>query len=185
MNKKIKLPNRRSIRLKEYDYRQTGYYYITICSYKRRCIFGNIKDEKISLSSIGNIVKTTWEQTTKHFHFAMLNEFVVMSNHFHAIIYIEKQQPNLHLNKQPSTKLPPQSLATIIRSFKSAATRQSRSTQQQKELNIWQKNYYEHIVRNETDLNQIQQYILNNPLKWHLDSLNPNRSLTPLNAYDF
>ena len=176
------ITNRRSIRLKEYDYSQDGYYYVTICTRNRECWFGDIVNGEMKLSDIGKIVEQYWIEITKHFDNTLLDVFVMMPNHLHGIVVIEnsfKDRDRVNRCRGVACNAPtnvspkPKSLPTIIRSFKSAVTnwcnRHNFSYFQ------WQRNYYEHIIRNENELNKIQEYIINNPLQWGLDENNPNR----------
>lgn len=150
--------NRRSIRLKDYNYAQRGMYFITICSHNRTCIFGKIVDGCSKLSELGHIVERYWKSIPAIHNHIETDLFVIMPNHLHGIIYINGPQ-----------NVP---IGSILRTFKAQVTRTARSQLNIKSL--WQRNYYEHVIRDDVDYERIAQYILNNPLSWEIDSLNPN-----------
>jgi REP element-mobilizing transposase RayT len=189
--------HRRSIRLKVYDYTQQGAYFVTICTHQRNCLFGEIVDGEIKLNTNGEIARDSWLSIPRHFKNVELDEFVIMPNHLHGIIIIEssevagealanqdfsKQQnlsgqcfaPTVHTGetvKINGTK--PQSLAAITQNYKSVSTRQINRMNKAKGNVIWQRNYYEHIIRNEEALNNIREYIVNNSINWVKDQENP------------
>lgn len=167
-----KLSQRRSIRIPEYDYRQAGSYFVTICTFQQRCILGKIIHEKTRLTPIGHIVKRSWEQIPMHFKHVGLDQFVVMPNHFHGILELSDcDGPDIKACE--SGVVLANSLSSIIRSFKANVTREIHEQTNDQSVKIWQRNYYEHVIRNERSFKAIQEYIVNNPLKWELDSLNP------------
>jgi len=176
MDKTFEL-SRESIRLKEYDYASAGYYFITICACLGAILFGKIKDKETELSAIGGIVKDEWLKTEAVRQNVKLDWFVVMPNHFHGIVIIEDSRctalrvPTEERFGQPVAN----SIPTIIRSFKSAVTRRARVIAGNPNLTVWQRNYYEHVIRNERTLNLIRQYILDNPVNWDLDRENMHR----------
>jgi REP element-mobilizing transposase RayT len=161
---------RRSIRLPEYDYSKAGAYFITICSFNKELIFGKINDGKIILSEIGMIVKKHIEEIPKHFEDIFIDDYVIMPNHIHFIISIVGVQ-NFEPLQNEYQKIIPKSVGSIIRAFKASVTKWCKSNGYQSKL--WQRNYFEHIVRNEEDLFRIREYIQNNPLQWELDEENP------------
>ncbi len=163
--------NRRSIRLKEYDYSVPGEYFITICTKDRVHLFGNIDNDRMHESQLGKIVRDCWVEIPKHFPNVELDEFVVMPNHVHGIIginpvgvqYIEPL-PNRYQHIIPG------SVGSIIRSFKSAVTRWC--TKNGFKDFRWQRNYFEHIIRDDKSLDRIREYIASNPEQWHHDREN-------------
>ena len=168
--------HRCSIRLKEYDYSQDGYYYITICTKNMECLFGDVIDGKMKLSEIGEIVCKCWNEIPKHFDNVSLDEMVIMPNHFHGIIIIENDNVIGNVGAchgmplQRFAKPKSKSLSMIINHFKSAIKRWCNKNGF--EYFQWQRNYYEHVIRNEIELNKIREYITNNPLQWKLDKNN-------------
>ncbi len=171
--------HRRSIRLSGYDYSQAGYYFVTICCYHRQCLFGDIFDGVMQLNRYGAIVEKEWLRSSLIRQEIELDKYVVMPNHFHGIVTINPVGANgrsplqlLNPTKFPSMK--PKSLSSLMAGFKSAVTKQINLIRDTLGTKIWQRNYYEHIIRNERSLNNIRQYIINNPLSWDNDQLHPN-----------
>lgn len=190
--------HRKSIRLKGYDYSQAGLYFITICCQDRAHLFGEIEQGELILNKYGDIAIQEWTKTTQIRTNCQLHEFVIMPNHIHGIIEIIFQKEE-EKNEIGAFKSPSQTIGSIIRGFKIATIKKikdfiqekdshtgesqsapaesnllnSASTKKIKSLDfkIWQRNYYEHIIRNENDYNRISKYIINNPQKWENDKL--------------
>jgi putative transposase len=156
--------HRRSIRLKNYDYRQAGAYFITICTLDRECLFGEIRDGQNRLNQYGKLVEEAWNYLPNHFPSIELDSAVIMPNHFHGILLI--------LPARSETENRP-TLGNIIAYFKYQSTKQIDRIRQLPNQKIWQRNYYEHIVRTEETLEKLRRYIENNPQKWHEDGLHP------------
>lgn len=182
---------RRSIRLKGYDYTQAGAYFITLCTYERQCLFGEVVDGVMRLNQLGLIVREEWIKTALLRPRVVLDAFVVMPNHLHGIIVLNDicrgtrqraptvpRAPKTPVQQCPTTeqfgKPTSDSIPTIVRSFKSATTKRINALRATPGAPVWQRNYYEHIVRNEHDLERIRQYIAENPARWHLDRENPH-----------
>ncbi len=168
--------HRRSIRSKEYDYSQTGAYFITICAYNKECIFGEIIDGKMVLNELGKIAWNEWNKTALIRKNMKIDEYIVMPNHLHGVIIITddcrgtlQRAPTFERFSKPVSN----SMPTIIRLFKSTTTKQINKLRRTPGLPVWQRNYYEHIIRNEDELNQIREYTVNNLIKWALDKENP------------
>ena len=153
--------HRRSIRLQNYDYSQCGAYFITICTNGKHHIFGNVSNGILALNVYGNIVNEEWLKTERVRKNVVLDEYIIMPNHLHAIII---------LNDDPveSGKIM-HKLSEIIRSFKTFSARRINNMRKMTGLPLWQRNYYERIIRNEDELRRIQEYIINNPLDWEKD----------------
>lgn len=164
---------RRSIRLKGYDYSRAGSYFVTICTQNRECLFGEIKDGAMSLNNAGQIVAEEWMKSADIRNGIELDEFVVMPNHLHGIIVICKGTARRAPTAEQFGAPVAGSLPTIIRSFKSAIAKRVNKMRQTPGAKLWQRNYYEHIIRNENELHGIRQYIVNNPSKWGYDRENP------------
>ena len=169
--------NRRSIRLRDYDYTQAGLYVVTICTYQRSCLFGDIRSSEVILTELGKLVQDLWHQIPISRANTTLDRFVVMPNHLHGIIQIdaidsEQNCPNRSHNEGVTrTTLPSGSLGATVGQSKSAVTKQSRALPDPPKPPIWQRNYYEHIIRNESKLNDMRKYILDNPAHWTNDDL--------------
>jgi len=164
--------HRRSIRLKAYDYSKPGAYFVTICSYKRECVFGNWINGEMLINEFGQIIENEWLKTAQIRDNIRLDEYVVMPNHFHGILFIACRGV-LQYAPTKEFRSPSQTIGSIIRGFKSTVTKQIKQLRNTPGATIWQRNYYERIIRNEKELNRIREYILNNPLKWQLDRENP------------
>ena len=166
--------HRRSIRLKEYDYTQNGAYFVTIVTYQREPLFGEIVDGVMQLNEWGEIARREWFKTAELRPFVELyeDEFVVMPNHAHGILWMN-DDVGAERRSAP-TDMPhvtAGSLGAIVRAYKSAVTYAINAARQTRGMVVWQRNYYEHIIRNDADLNRIRNYIVNNPLKWADDDL--------------
>jgi putative transposase len=170
MKKKFR---RRSIRLPEFDYSRSGAYFITICSFNKELIFGKINDGKMILSEIGKIVKKHLEEIPIHFENIFIDEYVIMPNHIHFILTIVGVQ-NFEPLRHEYQKIIPTSIGSIVRSYKASVTTWCNENDHKKFK--WQRNYFEHIIRNDEDYIRISEYIRNNPLQWELDEENPFKS---------
>jgi putative transposase len=162
-------PSRRSIRVPEYDYSQPGKYFVTLVSYQRKPSFGCINHEgQVEINPLGKIVHYEW-LCLKEILPVELDEFVIMPNHFHAILVLPGG--NDLLPSIPHKGLVSGSLGMLIGQFKSRVTRHIRVMLNAPDFLVWQRNYYEHIIRRETDLSAIRHYIQENPSQWSHDQL--------------
>ena len=169
--------HRRSLRLKGHSYIEGGAYFITVCTYWRRCILGEIRDDEMHLNDLGVAVAQAWRATPDHFPLVQNDAFVVMPNHIHGLLLIghgvgAKHASPLH---HPPRGALSGSVPAIVQSFKSAATRSAHLSGIVHEDGIWQRGFHDRVVRNEGELNRIRAYIDENPLRWSLDRENPLR----------
>lgn len=175
--------NRHSLRLKDYDYSSAGAYFITICTKDRACIFGEITDGELRLNEFGKIVENFWLEIPEHYPMVELDEYIIMPNHIHGIVFIpdcvgvqdfeplqQKLQSDI-LKKNRFQHIIPRSIGAIIRGFKIGVTKWFRNNTNI--VFVFQRNFYEHIIRDEPDLNRIREYIVNNPARWQDDEENP------------
>ncbi|MDJ0733965.1 MAG: transposase [Nostocaceae cyanobacterium] len=226
MNFDPKKHHRRSIRLRHYDYSQAGIYFVTICTYKRQCWFGEIKNGQMHLNHIGKIVADEWLRTSEIRPNFQLDEWIIMPNHLHGIVIIQdisngniQDVGNQNIqgvdnkniqgvdnkniqgvgNKniqsvgneniqgvgngkiqgvgngkiQGARNAPlrqkPNSLSSFIAGFKSAVSKRVNLLRHSHDIPIWQRNYYESIIRDEKSLVAVQEYIINNPSRWKND----------------
>jgi REP element-mobilizing transposase RayT len=174
--------HRRSIRLKGYDYTSPGGYFITIVTYHRECLFGEIVNGEMKLSNYGKIADECWRAVHYHFSTIDLGTYVFMQNHVNVIIIInDGADANASARRDAPWRVPTEqfgkphsgSIGTIIRQYKSSVTRTI--IKRGGESAIWQPNYYEHIIRNEREWNNIHLYIEANPTNWSEDEENPSR----------
>ena len=154
-----------------YDYASEGAYFVTMCTRDRECLFGRMENGKMICNRYGQIALACWQDIPGHFNHVLLDEYVVMPNHVHGIIWINGPRRGdacvapAYLPNGPAKK----SLGAIIGSFKSAVTRRINRSWKMAGESIWQRNYYEHIIRNDDELNRITQYIADNPMNWAMD----------------
>lgn len=185
-------PNsRRSIRLKGYDYTQAGAYFVTICAHQRAHLFGEIVDGVMQLNRWGEIAQTEWFKTAELRPYVKLyeKEFVVMPNHIHGIIWLvenvgtrRRRVPTAEAFGKPVAG----SIPTIVRAYKSAVTYAVNKLENSRGAVVWQRNYYERVIRNERELDVIARYIDYNPDAWQFDRDNPDniRGLNPPESAD-
>ena len=167
--------HRRSIRLGGYDYAQPGAYFVTVCTHDHACLFGHVVNSEMHLNEAGEIAQRCWEDIPRHFPFAELDAFVTMPNHIHGIIVVPGRgtacrAPTIEQFAKPSVG----SIPTIVRSYKSSVTRYVNLARRAPGVPGWQRNYYEHVVRNEAELMTNREYIMANPLRWDDDDNNPH-----------
>jgi putative transposase len=171
--------HRRSIRLKGYDYSQNGAYFVTICTWQRQSLFGDIVSSEMQLSRYGEIVQLYWDNLIKHHCHLELDCFVIMPNHVHGIIILTDNQ--VTTKNDLSRRLNPvrphrHGLPEIIRGFKTFSARSINKYRRLTGVSVWQRGYYEHIIRSEESLHRIREYIINNPENWEKgDELHPDR----------
>ena len=168
--------HRRSIRLSGRDYCCEGIYFVTICADRRRCIFGHIEKGRFVLNALGNLVRESWTAIPAHFSHVELSEFIVMPNHLHGMLVFHPIVGAQHccaladLDAKHSVRS--RSLGAVIRSFKAIVARKAHSELNWKE-EIWQRNYFDRIIRDGQEWAETSRYILENPLKWEWDKENP------------
>lgn len=159
--------NRISYRLKDYNYSQNGYYFITINTKFKINYFGNISNDKIKLSVLGHCALSCWNEIPKRFPFTKLDSFVIMPNHVHGIIIINHLPvwaQNLASIRE-GNKFGPQSknLASIVRGYKIGVTKFAKNNQIEFQ---WQPRFYDEIIKNDVHLYNVRKYIKNNPSNW-------------------
>lgn len=186
------LHHRKSIRLQGYDYSQSGLYFITICTHDRLPLFGKIVDGEIQLNKLGIVAGEEWRKTEHMRAHIVLHEFVIMPNHVHGIIQLvgadcirpDYTRPDdiqfgcVQLGRvQRAPTVPPTSMiqraptvGDVVRGFKSSVTKRLNAITGTSGQRIWQRNYYEHIIRNEDVYLKIADYIQTNPQRWETDT---------------
>ncbi len=185
--------NRKTIRLKEFDYSQPGAYFVTVVTHGRLCLFGEIQDCEMHLNQFGQIVRRAWLDLPKHYKQVESGAFCIMPNHVHGIIILNDDNVgaglhvgqnncvNMHFNSRgdhtsPSRPAPTKTpLSEIIRALKSFSARRINARRKMVGKPVWQRNYYEHVIRNEDDFRRIQHYIESNPANWNSDDENLNK----------
>ena len=176
--------NRRSIRLKGYDYTQPGAYFITLLTQGRECLFGEVVDGEMQLNAAGRIALEEWVRTPSVRPEMGIDEFVIMPNHVHGIVIIcdivgahgraPLRRAPLQNDPHQPTHRKPRSLGSFIAGYKSIVTRRVNAHLSTPGTPLWQRNYYDRILRDENEWDRARRYILSNPLNWELDSENPH-----------
>ena len=164
--------HRRSIRLRGHDYSQPALYFVTICTRDRECLFGEIRNGKMLLNEAGAAVLRTWNALPERFAPVETDSFVVMPNHVHGVIGLF---PVRQANRGAASSAPTSSftLGRIIRAFKSLSAMAANRLLHRAGRPLWQRNYYEHIIRGGRDLDDLREYIQQNPVRWEEDPENP------------
>jgi len=179
-------PNRRSIRLRGYDYSRAGAYFVSICTKDRKCLFGDIENQEMALNNAGRMVDKWYLELENKFQDIRCDEYIIMPNHFHAIIQNIGPVgadlcvcPDDHRHGRTSGEHTGSPLHRVIQWFKTMTTNEYiRGVKQYGWApfpgRLWQRNYYEHIVRNENEMSRMRKYIRNNPAQWATDKDNPS-----------
>lgn len=175
--------HRRSLRLRVYDYSQAGAYFLTVCAHAKLCLFGEIEHGLMRLNQYGKIVAEEWLRSAAVREEIECGEFVVMPNHFHGIVHIVRSDFNtenqgyFHTESRAychtPLRSPSRNLGAMVRGFKSAVSNRINEIRHAVGVSVWQRNYYEHVIRDDADYNRIVEYILENPQRWMEDSLHP------------
>jgi REP element-mobilizing transposase RayT len=180
--------HRHSIRLPAYDYSTPAAYFVTICTDGRECVFGEIADGAMVLNECGEIVQQMWDNLPDHYPCVQLDQFVIMPNHVHGIIVITDDghpavgagspRPGFAGHGETGGATPPlrrPSLGNIVGYFKYQSTKHINTLRHTPGLPVWQRNYYEHVIRDDHDLAAIRDYIAANPARWMLARNHPDQ----------
>ena len=165
------LPERKSPRLKEFDYTTPAYYFVTICTKSRRRLFGNISNSKIELNEKGITVRNCLNQLQEHFTNIELDCFAIMPDHFHGIIILNG--PVGLSSPKTGIKTNKFSLSQIIAYFKYQSTKGINNISGNSGCKVWQRSFYDRIIRNDRELYNIRRYVELNPLKWEIEKNRP------------
>jgi putative transposase len=173
--------HRRSIRLKGYDYTRPGAYFFTLVVDGRDCLFGRVVEGLVQLNRFGEIAQKELQQLPNRLKTVQLNDYIIMPNHVHGILVIAAKNPpgerdRLSIQIAPERRfgaMVPNSVPSVIRSYKSVVTQKVNTLRATPGKDVWQDNYYEHIIRNENEWQKIRDYILWNPIQWQVDPENP------------
>jgi REP element-mobilizing transposase RayT len=164
-----KVHHRRSIRLNEYDYSQNGAYFVTICIHDRQNLFGRIEEGKMTTNRYGDMADQEWRKLEQRFPHASFDVFQIMPNHIHGIIAVGA---TLAVASNRAGASPAPTVGNIIGAYKSLVANECRRICDLQGVvlgKLWQRGYYDHVIRDEKDYLRIAEYIQNNPLKWELD----------------
>lgn len=163
---------RKSLRLRNYDYSREGAYFITACSFKRELLFGEVIDAQTQLNDMGRIVAEEWLKSAQVRTEVQLDAWIVMPNHIHGIAILTEGRDG---TERPDASSGPHasSLGALMAGFKSSVTKRINSFRGTPGAAVWQRNYYDHVIRNQSSLNRIRKYIAENPVRWPEDPENP------------
>ncbi|PQV65257.1 REP element-mobilizing transposase RayT [Abditibacterium utsteinense] len=163
--------NRYSFRYRDYDYRRNGAYHVVICSHERRNVFGEIRDGQMRLNRFGIIVDEEWYLSSEKRAEIVLDTFVIMPNHVHGLVFIAWPDDQTFEVPPETPVVTPASLGAFVRGFKSAVTKRIGEQRGQQTL-VWQRLYWDRIIRDERELENTRRYIEENPAQWENDELN-------------
>lgn len=166
-------PVRKSLRLSHYDYSQGGYYFVTVCVQVKHNVFGQVVNGVMTLNDVGHAVRNVWKGLECHYSHCRLDEHVIMPDHIHGIIEIVgagSPGPNEKGGETPPLRN--YSLSDMMGYFKYQSTKQINVLLNCPGKTLWQRSFYDHIIRNEQDLKSTREYIVNNPIKWGVDERN-------------
>ncbi|MCX6169021.1 MAG: hypothetical protein NTX65_06770 [Ignavibacteriales bacterium] len=166
---------RKRTRLREFDYSSPNYYFITICTNDKKPLFGSVNNEAVHLNGNGKIVEKSWTAIPDHFLNVEIDKSIIMPNHFHGILIINGVV-GLRF-PQPDIKTKKFSLSQIVAYFKYESTKRINENNKTATRNIWQRSFYDRIIRNEKELYNIRNYIQYNALKWNSDFDDENLEL--------
>ncbi len=170
---------RRSIRLKDFDYARYGPFFVTICVEDRKCLFGAVMEGQMHLTHFGHIGESEWRRGAEVRRAAVSDAYVVMPNHFHGIVSILNSGTEALGRAGAHSRAPlrrqSRSLGAMIAQFKATTTRRINEDRGTPGTVVWQRNYYEHVIRDERDLERIRDYIAANPARWEEDGYHPSR----------
>ena len=165
--------HRRSIRLSGYDYAKEGAYFVTIVTHQHECLFGGIADGEMRVDGYGEVVRDEWLRSVQIRREIELDAFVVMPNHVQGIVVIRDVGAHGRAPLPSPPHRPPRSLASFVAGFKSVSTKRINAIRGTPGVPVWQRNYYEHVIRDDDDLGRVRRYIAENPLRWDEDPENP------------
>ena len=169
---------RRLMRLQGFDYTRQGAYFITICTRNRECLLGDVGEGRMHLNEAGLFAQAAWEDLPRHYPHVALDAWTIMPNHVHGIVVLTERvkapPEGSGLKPDPTNaNAVRHGLPEVVRAFKTFSARRINVFRGAVGAPFWQRNYYEHVIRNEESLNRIRQYILDNPARWHEDPENP------------
>jgi putative transposase len=167
-------PDRQTIRLPNYDYVRPGMYFVTICTHEREPILGALNAGYVTPTDAGKLVEQTWHTLPSRFPNLRTDEFILMPNHVHAILFLESPQSSQKPGGASPAPTKRSSLADVLCAFKSISTIGVNKIRMTPGQLLWQRNYFEHIIRSSQSLDQLRRYIAENPARWPADEDNPS-----------
>jgi putative transposase len=168
---------RKRNRLEGYNYSYEGYYFITICIDKRKCVLGSVKEGKLMLNANGEKVKSLFLESPAHYNNLIIDEVTIMPNHIHAIYIIKNQEISRNGDAQCTSPTNDKYglISKVVQAFKSISGKRTGIS--------WQRSFWDHVIRTEESYLKIKEYIINNPVKWELDVENPSSDHKDIKKY--
>ena len=181
--------HRRSIRLRDYDYSSSRAYFVTICTFERECLFGEVVDGVMRLNEAGQFVEMVWRSLPQRYQGIDVDAFVAMPNHIHGIIMIDEPVGAIHespgsdkgvgaIHELPLRNRRNMTLPKVIGYLKMNSAKRINQSRNNPGTPVWQRNYYERVIRDERELDGIRRYIAENPARWDEDENHPARQRT-------
>ena len=164
--------HRRSVRLPGYDYARPGAYFVTLCTHERACLFGDVVGDAVRLTWAGGVARRAWEALPTHAPHVAVDAFVVMPNHLHGVLLITAPSDE-PARASGAAGTAPGSLGALVQSYKSVVTRRVNRRRETPGGRLWQRSYWDRVVRSERELDAVRRYIRENPARWHFDRLYP------------
>ena len=170
-------PRRRATRLRDHDYSAPCAYFVTMCTQNRLLLFGRVIGDKMAANRLGSIVEDCWTRLPDHYDNVSLDAFILMPNHVHGVINIEDKPTVVGAGFKPAlaaalaSKL--SGVPEIVRAFKTFSARRINEMRASPGTPVWQRGYYDHVIRTESELDRVRTYIVDNPRKWSEDADNP------------
>jgi REP element-mobilizing transposase RayT len=158
-------------RLKNWDYSNIGYYFVTNCIHEHKCILGHIQDDFMILNNNGSIVSTCLDNLRDYYPNMLVDQYVVMPNHVHMIIFIHTSPSETGWKPVSTDRIKYHGLSEIVRGFKTYTSKNINKLRGTKGTPVWQKRFYERVIRDEKQLNSIREYVYYNVLNWNKDEL--------------
>jgi len=163
---------RRSIRLRGFDYRTDAAYFVTICTFNRECLLAEITGEHARLTEFDEIVAASWNWLAEQYQHPTLHEFIVMPNHIHGILMTQ------HLGGSRTAPTGHKPLGRLLGAFKTVSAKRINLVRGTPGAPLWQRNYYERVIRGEEELRRVREYVANNPMAWESDPQNLARGVS-------
>jgi REP element-mobilizing transposase RayT len=157
--------SRKRLRLRGFDYGSDGLYLVTVCTHGRRCLLGSVHGETMIVNTLGELVERQLIDLPIRMDAVAVDSYVVMPNHVHAIVGLSSRA------RQAS----PLRLGHVVAAFKSGSAREINRARARPYVPVWQRGYHDHVIRNDSDLERVREYIGTNPIRWALDAENPSR----------
>ena len=174
------MPRRRPMRLRHFDYSSSGAYFVTICTRYRLCVLSNVMDGNVLLNEYGRIVESVWKNLPRHYPHVQMDACIIMPNHIHGIVMLhtegvdDSSKERAGFKPAPTGECPKlHALTEVVRGFKTFSARKINALRGTTGTSLWQRGYFEHVIRGESSLDRIRQYIGDNPMRWCEDPENP------------